>query len=165
MYYSEEFHTPLISDSEGVSLERIDIHHPSWDSQNWRSAAGISGFATPGKMNSQHLLYTPNSEEIMIDPLIFSPDDDGYNDFTNIRYQFSKSGYYANIKIVNLAGQTIKTLVQNQSIPSNGFFRWDGDNDQGQKVRIGPYISFIELYHPDGTYKQCKKKVIVGSKF
>jgi len=50
--YSDKWQFPLVSNTEGVSLERIDYNNTSVQS-NFHSAATSSGYGTPGYKNSQ----------------------------------------------------------------------------------------------------------------
>ena len=52
--YTADWHFKLISDAEGVSLERIDFNAASQSAENWHSAATNVGYGTPGYKNSQY---------------------------------------------------------------------------------------------------------------
>jgi len=58
----------------------------------------------------------------------------------------------------------VKTLANNELLGSEGFLRWDGDTDDGQKARIGIYIVALQLFNPDGTVKEFKKTCVVAGK-
>jgi hypothetical protein len=61
-HYDEEMHFDLLTDVEGVSLERISTEINSVN--NWYSAAEQDSFSTPTLVNSQaQLLLTP--QELM----------------------------------------------------------------------------------------------------
>ena len=55
--YYDHWHFPLISNTEGVSLERIDYNAPSVQN-NFHSAASSAGYGTPGYKNSQYRIDT-----------------------------------------------------------------------------------------------------------
>ena len=55
MQYYENMHTPLLSETKGVSLEKNQPKAPSASQQFWISAAATSGFATPAETNSQQV--------------------------------------------------------------------------------------------------------------
>jgi hypothetical protein len=159
--YSADFHSPLLQDDEGVSLERISVESNTSGSENWKSASSVSGFATPGFLNSNARDQTVSNEAIVIEPAIFVPQQ-GPQDFAQIRYAFERGGYIANVKIVDGQGREIKHVASNELLGAEGFFRWDGDQDNGSKARIGAYMVWFEIFDPNGAAKTFRKRVVVA---
>ena len=81
--YSDKWHFPLIANTEGVSLERISYEAASLQG-NFHSAATSAGYGTPGYRNSQYRLNEEVPGTLNIVPDIFSPDNDGTDDFATI---------------------------------------------------------------------------------
>ncbi|MBP5473990.1 MAG: lamin tail domain-containing protein [Bacteroidales bacterium] len=52
LIYSEKLHYSLITNREGISLEKIRPDLPSNEGSSWHSATETSGFGTPGLANS-----------------------------------------------------------------------------------------------------------------
>ncbi|MDQ6763537.1 MAG: lamin tail domain-containing protein [Bacteroidota bacterium] len=96
--YSDKWHFPLVTNTEGVSLERIDYDGQSVQS-NFHSASTSSGYGTPGYKNSQYRLDEEVQGTITATPDIFSADNDGTDDFATINYSFPSAGYVANVTI------------------------------------------------------------------
>lgn len=161
-WYSDEYHSGFLKDTEGVSLERISFEGPSNNPNNWQSAASTAGFATPGKMNSQFFTITAGNEEVLIEPQIFLPGNVGYRDFTTIKCRFAASGNMASIKILDVNGRLIKTILSHSSIGAEEDFKWEGLDDNGKEVRMGYYIVYLEIYNSTGEKKIYRKKVVVG---
>ncbi|NOS55148.1 MAG: hypothetical protein HOP37_02710, partial [Cyclobacteriaceae bacterium] len=137
--YSDQFHSWFLKDKEGVSLERISIAQNSNDPSNWKSASSSSGFATPGYVNSNSRPESAVDENaIQIEPEVFSPSQPG-QDFSKINYRFNQSSFVANVKILDQAGRLMKTIANNETLGFEGFYRWDGDRDDGGKARLGYY--------------------------
>ncbi len=163
--YSEDFHHPLLDDPDGVSLERIRSESNTQNRNNWQSAAATAGFATPTYKNSQSLPLLNSAEEFFDVPeKKLSPDGDGFQDFLMINYKLDDSGYAAQAKIFDAEGRLVKTLFNNELLSTEGFFRWDGDTDRGDKANIGIYILWIQLFHPDGTVKVFKETCVVAKR-
>ncbi len=163
--YSEDFHNPLLSNKNGVSLERIDPESTTNDGNNWHSAATSVGYATPTYQNSQFLTVDSSIDEVFsISNNTLSPDGDGYEDFLLINYKTSQSGYLANIQIFDAKGRSIKKLVSNELLATEGTFKWDGDKDDGRKSRIGIYIVWIEYFNPEGNVNYLKKTCVVAGR-
>jgi hypothetical protein len=163
--YSKNYHSVLIKDEEGVSLERISFTEPTNDRNNWKSASTSSGYATPGFLNSNSRVETmASSEEVVISPEIFIPDT-GQPDFTEIQYKFNQGGYVANVKVFDASGRMIKELANNALLGTEGFIRWDGDREDGSKARIGYYMVWFEVFDTSGTVRTFRKRLAVASRF
>jgi hypothetical protein len=162
--YSDEMHSQFIKDPEGVSLERISFEQPTHQFQNWKSASSDAGYATPGFINSNARTDGFTSESILVEPEIFTPSI-GQQDFAQVKYFFEKGGYVANVKILDARGREIKRLANNELLGTEGFFRWDGDENNGGKARIGSYMVWFEIFDSGGTVKTFRKRVVVADKF
>lgn len=161
-HYSKDFHTPLIRDDEGVSLERISSTDPTNDPQNWRSATSQSGFATPGYLNSNARpeIQLP-AGDISVEPEIFVPGLGG-NDFALIHYSFQQAGLVANIKIYDAIGRLVRNIANNEILGFEGFYRWDGVRDDGTQARVGYYLVWGEVFDFSGTVRAFRKRVIIA---
>jgi Lamin Tail Domain/Bacterial Ig-like domain len=161
--YNEDWQHPLLSSSDGVSLERINYTRPSDDATNWHSAAESVGFGTPTYQNSQFLM-TISNESVSCEPKLFSPDNDGYDDVVNINYAFDEAGYIGNILIYDSEGRLVKTLIQNELLASSGSYTWNGINETNEKAGIGLYIVFVEVFDLDGNVKSFKIVVTLAGR-
>lgn len=163
--YREDWHHPLLEDVNGVSLERLDSGVPTQDRNNWHSASATAGYATPTARNSQSIAGQASFDDLFfIEKPTFSPDDDGYDDFLLIRYQTDQPGYAVTGRIFDTEGRIIKQLARNELLGTEGFLRWDGDTDAGEKARIGIYIIHLEAFLPNGKKQNFKKTCVVAGK-
>jgi hypothetical protein len=162
--YSEKWHFDLITNREGISLERIDPNGPSNNPSNWHSAASTAGYATPGYKNSQFLQTNRSNIKIEVLPKVFSPDGDGHDDFAIINYHVSEPGFVANITIFDAAGRPVRQLARNNLMGVTGSWKWDGLDDKSAKLPIGTYIIFIELHNLQGKKEQIKKTVVLAKR-
>ncbi|RPD49800.1 hypothetical protein DNI29_03110 [Hymenobacter sediminis] len=163
--YSEKQHLKLLDDVNGVSLERIRATGPS-EAGNFHSAAGSAGYATPGRPNSQQQADPTGSDVLTLAPELFTPDDDGQQDFTTLSYQLDAPGYVGSVTIYDAQGRLARQLVRNETLSTKGFWQWDGLTDRGQKAAVGYYVLLIELFKPSGGQKQqYRKTVVVGARF
>lgn len=159
--YSDKWHFALIANSEGVALERIDPSGISQDRGNWHSAASTAGYGTPTYKNSQYRQTEINNVRIEISPKIFSPDNDGKDDVTTIQYNVEASGYVANLTIFDAAGRPIRYLVNNALLGIKGQWTWDGLDEKKEKLPIGTYIIYTELFNLEGKKKAFKNTVVL----
>jgi hypothetical protein len=162
--YSEKWHFPLIYNSKGVSLERIDYNAPSTQS-NFHSAATSVGYGTPGYKNSQFNVNEELRGDVTVMPQIFSPDNDGTDDFVTINYNFPSAGYVANITIFDASGRPIRYLQKNSLSGIKGYYRWDGLDEKNKKLPQGIYIIYTEIFNTDGKRKSFKNSVVLARRF
>jgi hypothetical protein len=160
--YNSNMHFPLLNDVKGVSLERIDFNRPTDDVTNWQSAAENVGFATPGYKNSQYLSVDPSDNILSIEPKLFSPDNDGYNDVVTISYELPEPGYVGNIIIFDSKGRLVRNLMLNEYLGVSGTISWDGINNSREKSRIGIYIIYAEFFNTAGDVKKIKETCVLA---
>lgn len=160
--YDERWHFELITNTKGVALERIDVNQPTQDQHNWHSAAANAGYGTPTYQNSQTGAHTQVTGEIKISPGIFSPDNDGHDDYLSIHYRFPEPGYVCNITVFDARGRIVRFAVRNGLCGTEGFFRWDGLDENKQPLSMGMYILLTEVYTLSGRTKQFKQVVTLA---
>ena len=163
--YQEDFHSPLIDDKNGVSLERIDFDAKTNDFNNWHSAATGVGYATPAYQNSTFLVNDIIGDDLLELPTeTVSPDGDGYEDFLLINYNVDAVGYVANIDIYDASGRLIRNLVNGELLTREGTLQWDGTDNNGRKATVGLHILFVEIFNSQGDVRRFKKTCIVAGK-
>ena len=162
--YTDKWHFPLIANTEGVSLERIDYGAPSLQS-NFHSAATSSGYGTPAYKNSQYRLDEEVRGTISVSPDIFSPDNDGTDDFATINYNFPTPGYVASITIFDATGRAVRYLQRNSLSGTKGYYRWDGLDDKNRKLSQGIYIIYTEIFNTEGKKKQFKNVIVLAGRY
>jgi methionine-rich copper-binding protein CopC len=162
LFYRDDFHTQFLKDEEGVSLERVSLMALTNNANNWRSASQQEHFATPGYKNSASSDGTATPDgDVTVEPEIFSPQVPPL-DFTLINYKFDQSGKVANAQVLDQQGHLIKTLANNEVLGTEGFFRWDGDRDDGGRARAGYYVAWLEVFDASGRVTTFRKRVVVS---
>ena len=162
--YDHHWQSPLLTTESGVALERIDPDLPTSLASNWTSAAASAGYGTPSYKNSESYTDSVFTHFISIDPKIFSPDMDGYNDFCYINYHLSQSGYMGSISIYDINGRMVRRLVNNEIWATEGIFRWDGLDDQQNLLPMGHYMIYTELFLLDGSVKKNLSVCVLARK-
>lgn len=160
--YNEKWHFKLIDHFEGVALERVNYNAVTQSAENWHSAATAVGYGTPSYKNSQYQLTEGLTGEIRLSPEIFSPDNDGQDDFATLDYRFPMPGYIANITIFNSMGRPVRYLQKNALCGTTGSFRWDGLGEKNQPLAVGVYIIFTEIFNLKGIKKQFKNEIVLA---
>ena len=157
--YTEKMHNTFLNNVKGVSLERRSFDLATQNESNWHSASKSAGYATPTYKNSQSYNFLYNEGDITIDPTVFSPDADGYNDVMNLSYSFENCDYTANVFIYDAQGRLVRRLERNAILGCNGVFSWDGTNEAKARCQIGNYVVYMEVFDAKGN-KQSFKKVV-----
>jgi hypothetical protein len=169
MQYTDEMHYALLNNPEGISLERLNLMVSGMESSNWHSAAtpgrNATGFGgTPTYENSQKNTIGISNNEWERTPEIFSPDNDGFEDYLQLNYQLAQAGYTANILIYNAKGQKVLNLRNNIFLETQGQITWDGTDDDGNKANMGIYVIYIEMFNLNGDVEHFKLSCVLGGK-
>lgn len=159
--YNEKMHSSLLSDIEGVALERRSPQRPTQEPSNWYSAASTVGYGTPTGPNSQQHEILFDDNDFKTSPTLFSPDGDGYNDLLDISYNLLQCGLTANISIYNRQGITVRHLAKAMLLGCQGDFVWDGTDDNGQPCRRGTYLIVVEAYNENGARQSWRRTIIL----
>ena len=157
--YNEKMHYPLLSNTEGISLEKI-VSENANTSNNWHSAASAL-MATPGYRNSQNLDGLLSDGELSFYPDPFSPDNDGYEDNLRIHYKMPENGLLGNVYLFDRQGRMLLHLVNNELLAAEGDWFWNGLLDNDSKAAIGIYICLLEALSPKTGKKYTYKKTLV----
>lgn len=163
--YDRQWHFGLISEDDGIALERIDYSKPAQDSHNWGSAAATAGFGTPGYQNSQFRADLQAQGTLTVTPALFSPDNDALDDFVNLRFQLPDPGYVVNITIFDAAGHPVRHLARSTTLATQATLRWDGLDNNRHRLPIGIYIILTELFNLQGKTKKFKNAVTLVRRF
>ena len=147
-HYNDDMHSAILSDTEGVSLERINPDEDNWHSGNP---------STPGYLNSNSRPLFISEEEIAVVPEVLQPQS-----FSQIFYRFQQGGMVVNASIVDVEGRVIRTIASNETIGSQGSFQWSGDRDEGGVARSGYYVLWFQVFDLDGRVRTFRRRVVVG---
>lgn len=150
--YTEDWHSRLLSDRDGVSLERLRTDATTQNEGSWASAASTVGFATPTGINSQdrQTVVEPQDNFFVLPEQTFSPDEDGFQDVLEIQYSTDQAGYLSRLVIFDAQGRMVRSLENLELLAGEGSFLWDGSTDDERKARIGIYIIVAEIFTPQG---------------
>ena len=159
--YNEDMHAAILSDNEGVSLERIDFDAATQLKSNWASAAKSENFATPGYQNSQNSLTAVSKAVVRMEDQSFTPNGDGIKDIVELEFSTPKGGSIGNVAVYDERGNWIITIAKNQLLGTTGTFFWDGKNASGALSPQGMYIIYLEFFDEQGNVERFKKVVIL----
>jgi hypothetical protein len=155
--YNEKMHYSLLSDNEGVALEKTSPYLASKETVNWHSAAESAGWGTPGVVNSLYIQQPVLSDLVTLSSSKISPDGDGFEDFLTITLSLTGNGSVISITVFDETGNHIKKIASNLLAAPEATLLWEGTADDGTPVRTGIYIIYITLFNDSGKTEKWKK--------
>lgn len=161
--------TPVIADIDWDGKNELIVATGSMDVRVWeilgntvewscfahdRWHTGLYGFTIPGIMETQE---TALPTHLALSQNYPNP----FKRYTNISYQLPTSGEKritnCQLKIYDLAGRLIRTLVDKPQAPGIYQVVWDGCNDRGEKVASGVYFYRLKT----GDLATTKKLILL----
>jgi hypothetical protein len=84
-----------------------------------------------------------------------------FNPATAIRFKVEgqrlKVPLHTTLKIYNVLGEVVRTLVNEEKLPGDYSVQWDGKNDKGEQLASGVYFYELKV----GDYTSAKKMVLL----
>jgi len=146
------------------SLEKINPILTSNLAENWGPSVGILD-GTPGYRNSIFSALSQISGEIKAKPDPFSPDGDGIDDVTLISGNIPETSGRFRVMVFDIKGRKIRSLRENRYTGSQFSIVWDGNDDLGNRARIGIYIIYVQVLNDRrGTSHELKTTVVLAQK-
>ncbi|MEE9224896.1 MAG: lamin tail domain-containing protein [Bacteroidota bacterium] len=158
--YLPQWHNPEVIDGTGRALERIHPEAGSNDSRNWSTSADRRG-GTPRRQNSIFASFISSDTRVSFSPNPFSPDGDGFEDFTVMHYNLPLTAATIQVKIYDSLGRLVRILSHGEPSGSQGDLIWDGLDDERQRLRMGIYIVLLEALDSVGGELETAKAVVV----
>ena len=155
--YDKNMHYSLLSDDEGVSLEKTAPQNNSGERINWHSASELSGWGTPGAPNSVYKELPVTEDKIILSSSRITIDNDGNEDVLIIQFNLTGNGNVISLSVYDENGRYVRKLVSNMLIGPEGELIWDGTADDGSLVENGIYIILVSLYDDKGKTSKWKK--------
>ena len=160
LFYSPSWHNKNVISTKNKSLERLNPALNSNDDSNWNTSVNNFG-GTPGRVNSIFTENLSHQSNVTVDPNPFSPDNDGFEDFTIINLDLNQTLAQVRIKVFDSGGRLVRVLENSLPSASKNSIIFDGMDDAGKPLRIGIYILLIETVSANGGATQTLKAPVV----
>ena len=131
--YSPSWNNKNIISTKNLSLERLNPILNSNDKANWSTSVSSFG-GTPCRQNSVFAQIQVHKSKVSVSPNPFSPDNDGFEDFTVINFDLSKSLSQVRIKVFDSQGRLVRTLVNYKPAASHNAIIFDGLDNKRKTV-------------------------------
>ncbi|MDZ7762914.1 MAG: T9SS type A sorting domain-containing protein [Melioribacteraceae bacterium] len=121
-----------------------------------KTDGSTSSYSNTGNFKVGDGVTSVEDEEMLLTYDIDQNYPNPFNPTTTINYAIPEANYVS-IKIYNMLGQEVKTLVNKDVKAGRHTIEWRGENNYGQKVASGTYIYRISA----GEYTQAKKMILL----
>lgn len=162
--YAPSWHHPGVQQTTGRALERLHLDRPTEDRQNWTTSVDTAG-GTPGRRNSV-FLEDPRpltAEALAVRPSPFFPEGQGSERFAMIQFRLRSPVSSVRVRIYDTAGRLVRTLEEARLVAQTGELVWDGRGDQGERLRMGPYIVHLEAVdEAEGRIETYRAPVVLA---
>jgi hypothetical protein len=155
--YDEKMHFALLSGNEGISLEKVRTYAISADPQNWVSASQGSGWGTPGGPNSVAAEKVTSDNQITFSSTKITPDNDGFEDFLVIEFNFIRTGNIISVSVFDESGRFIRKVAENFLSAPHTTIVWNGTDQSGSLVTPGIYVMLINVFNEEGGRSAWKR--------
>jgi len=107
----------------------------------WGRSENMGG--SPGGANS--VLYEPRGSNLVvtIEPNVFSPDGDGFEDVAVITVEEVPTEAELTMRVYDRQGRAVRTIVDSEGLLRSSY-TWDGRSDSGHRLPIGIYVLYLE---------------------
>lgn len=161
--YNKGMHSIFADTTLGLSLERNDPYAPSNKKDNWHSALGSSGYASPGLPNSYKTSVETSIDDtkyITVENQLMHPGD-GEKMYT-LTFNFKHPETYITVEIFDIDGRVVTALSAALSMGHGTSLSWDGRDKYGAYCPTGIYVVIITAYDTSGYLKEFKKTCVIN---
>lgn len=159
VFYDDGINWP---DDWGRSMQLSDPYLDNNVGANWASTTdstyGTGNYGTPGYQNSNYIVAVEDRSEAKL-PIkfrLFQNYPNPFNSTTLIRYTLSAvrgRPSAVSLSIYNIAGQLVRSLVDQERLPGRYSVSWDGKDNTGQDVASGVYLCKLRVKNLAQTVK------------
>lgn len=168
--YTSAWHSPNVHSGTGIALEKINPRLTSTERLSWASSVAGAG-GTPDATNSVFTLLNiftgrpvePSEASLEAAPNPFSPDGDGFEDFTMLHYTLPFEASTYALRMFSITGRMVRALVNTGRASHEGTIAWDGRDEEGVPLPLGAYIALLDAVDAvTGQVVRVKASVIVA---
>ena len=138
----------------------VELVNPDFEPQIWGPSADPEG-STPGRRNALNVTHIPDGVSLHVANNPFSPDGDNYEDICLVTVELPASHGILHAMVFDISGRFLKTLINQTAVASRHVFSWDGTDQHGRSLPVGPYILYVEQMLPTLDRLTASKHVVV----
>lgn len=138
----------------------VELVNPDFDPPVWGPSADPGG-GTPGRRNSLHVSRIPDGVTVHFSNNPFSPDGDSFEDVCLVTVDLPAPHGILHAMVFDIHGRFLKTLIDQTTVASRHVFTWDGTDEHGRRLPVGPYILYVEQMLPTLDRLTASKHLVV----
>ena len=138
----------------------VELVNPDFDPQTWGPSADPEG-STPGRRNALYVTQIPDGVSLHVTNNPFSPDGDQFEDICLVTVDLPASHGILHAMVFDVSGRFLKTLIDQTTVASRHVFTWDGTDQHGRRLPVGPYILYVEQMLPTLDMLTASKHLVV----
>ena len=147
-------------DSNPEPGRSVELVNPEFDPPVWGPSAAAPG-GTPGQRNSLYVTRIPDGVTLHLNNNPSSPDGDNHEDICLVTVDLPASHGILHAMVFDISGRFIKTLMDQTAVASRHVFSWDGTDQHGRRLPVGPYILYVEQMLPTLNRLTASKHLVV----
>ena len=156
--YADNWHEDYLLNTKNISLEKIRPTLLTQDEDNWKSCTDDSGNTV---LLANSYSDTSNSvKNITATPNPFSPVSSS-EPYIIIDYKLTFQNAIINCDIYYPNGTKALNVIQSKYVSNSGIVSWNGRDEGGNLLPVGPYVALIEATNQDSGKSEILKVVIV----
>lgn len=159
--YEDSWHTDMLTDYKGVSLERISFEGVSNSSENWHSASFDVNHGTPGYQNSNSMNENGLKKGLFLLDDYIELNNSGSGVGMRLTYSMKSQGYGLTGILYSPEGILIKVLCENVPLGVSGELSFDQDVFEQLKLPASIYVVVFEAIHSSNKKVNLKQSVSI----
>ena len=161
VHYLHNWHFALISEEEGIALERID---PFAASRIFTTGIPLLRRPVMERLvieihNTKHA--TAAMRVLKCSQKYFRLTMMDSMNVATISYNMKENGFVASVTILDANGRRVRDLEKNVLPGLKGSWNWDGLDGKNNAVPTGVYVICTEFFNPNGKRKFFKNVVVL----
>ncbi len=151
--FDNDLHHSTLAETEGHSLQRLDVHMSGDESRNWRTSPNYESAGLPVLSEGQNL----EKQLFWVESSCFSPNGDGLNDYLELKLKLGSKPAWIELLVLNVNGQEVGSILERTWHLGDFILNWDGQLSNQAMLNVGMYQVLARLHWDTGKIDVYRK--------